>query len=433
MNGQTRTQTYPGLFQSQAEDAFRRDAAEAAQHGWFPTSQHWNGQALVVTYAYGPQPANRWGAPVGVPAPQAAPAQTPVVPAAAVVIGSAVAIAMGSFLPWGSVNAGLVRVEQSGMQGGDGWLFLILAGVLALGGWATLRGSTGRTWVTILVASVIVVGAALYEALHIATASILNEGQYGVSIQTGVGILLILAAGIVASLASFGVRKRRAVPLSAAAAAPAAAAPVVAGLQAPVPQAVAPEPAQSRSEGMSPVLVAGAAIVAIAIGGIAGMAMLGMGPFAGPRTVPIERIRPYVPDPTDAGPLLPTARPPAQAAGSQHEKLGDRAWAQVVKDPDAHVGERLQAWACITQFDAATGSDSFRGDASNKKLGEYEWFGADNALFSGTEAQVRRFVEDDVVAMDVTVLGSLTYDTQIGGSMTAPVFQVDAIKRAGSC
>lgn len=55
---QTHVRSYPGLFRSQAEDAFRRDASEAAGHGWHPVSQHWDGTELVVTYAYGPQPAS---------------------------------------------------------------------------------------------------------------------------------------------------------------------------------------------------------------------------------------------------------------------------------------------------------------------------------------------------------------------------------------
>ena len=54
MDGQTRTKSYPGLFRSQAEEAFRRDAAEAVGHGWQPTAQQWNGLDLVVTYTYGP-------------------------------------------------------------------------------------------------------------------------------------------------------------------------------------------------------------------------------------------------------------------------------------------------------------------------------------------------------------------------------------------
>jgi hypothetical protein len=43
------------------------------------------------------------------------------------------------------------------------------------------------------------------------------------------------------------------------------------------------------------------------------------------------------------------------------------------------------------------------------------------------------FVEDDMVVMNVTSLGSFSYDTQIGGNTTVPLFTVDKITRKGSC
>jgi hypothetical protein len=54
-------------------------------------------------------------------------------------------------------------------------------------------------------------------------------------------------------------------------------------------------------------------------------------------------------------------------------------------------------------------------------------------LFSGTEAQLADFVTDDIVIMNLTSLGSYSYDTQIGGNTTVPLFQVDSIGRKGSC
>jgi hypothetical protein len=43
------------------------------------------------------------------------------------------------------------------------------------------------------------------------------------------------------------------------------------------------------------------------------------------------------------------------------------------------------------------------------------------------------FVENDVVVMNVLSLGSLTYDTSLGGSETVPAFMVVNITRKGSC
>jgi hypothetical protein len=35
-----------------------------------------------------------------------------------------------------------------------------------------------------------------------------------------------------------------------------------------------------------------------------------------------------------------------------------------VKAPDNYIGDTYKLWGCITQFDAATGIDSFRAEAS---------------------------------------------------------------------
>lgn len=103
-----------------------------------------------------------------------------------------------------------------------------------------------------------------------------------------------------------------------------------------------------------------------------------------------------------------------------------------MKSPDTYIGKTYQVWACITQFDAATGADTFLGQASNKKR-EYWYSDGDNVLFTGTESQLADFVQDDVVVMNVRSLGSFSYDTQIGGNTTVPWFSVDKITRKGSC
>ncbi len=63
-----------------------------------------------------------------------------------------------------------------------------------------------------------------------------------------------------------------------------------------------------------------------------------------------------------------------------------------MKAPDDYFGKTYQVWACISQFDAATGADTFRGEASNKK--RTYWFSdGENSLFTGDVDQL-----DDIVA-----------------------------------
>jgi hypothetical protein len=103
-----------------------------------------------------------------------------------------------------------------------------------------------------------------------------------------------------------------------------------------------------------------------------------------------------------------------------------------VKAPDNYTGKTYQVWACITQFDAATGTDSFRGQASYGNQ-EFWYTDGDNAFFAGDEAALDDYVADDVAFMSVVVLGSYTYDTQIGGSTTVPWFEITHIAHKGSC
>jgi hypothetical protein len=131
-------------------------------------------------------------------------------------------------------------------------------------------------------------------------------------------------------------------------------------------------------------------------------------------------------EPTPESTVEPTPKPISYA------KLTDRQWAKIVKSPDDYVGTGYQVWACITQFDAATGRDAFRGQASNANE-EYWFSNGENAYFSGDESRLEDFVTDDLVFMKVTSLGSYSYDTQTGGSTTVPAFHVDAISAKGSC
>ena len=117
---------------------------------------------------------------------------------------------------------------------------------------------------------------------------------------------------------------------------------------------------------------------------------------------------------------------------TSYKALGKRGWQKVVKAPDNYLGNGYKVWACITQFDAATGDDTFRGDASYHKL-KY-WFNGDNSIFTGDASQLADYVQGDIVAMSVVSAGSFSYDTQVGGNTTVPAFLVVKIKRLkGSC
>jgi hypothetical protein len=117
-----------------------------------------------------------------------------------------------------------------------------------------------------------------------------------------------------------------------------------------------------------------------------------------------------------------------------YRKLSSRAFKQVAKDPDSYIGKTYYVYGEITQFDSATGVDTFRADLGYKKLRiSYGFVNySQNAILTGTESRLKKYVEGDCFTAKVTVLGSYSYDTQIGGNTTVPSFQVDSISRYGS-
>jgi hypothetical protein len=128
----------------------------------------------------------------------------------------------------------------------------------------------------------------------------------------------------------------------------------------------------------------------------------------------------------------PTASPERTAPPTVYAKLTARAWAKIVKAPDDYLGNGYQIWGCVTQFDAATGPDSFRAQASYQKQA-YWYSDGDNAYFTGAVEDLADIVADDVVLMNVISGGSYSYDTQTGGNTTVPSFVVTKISRKGSC
>ena len=138
------------------------------------------------------------------------------------------------------------------------------------------------------------------------------------------------------------------------------------------------------------------------------------------------------PDPTPTPKPTATPKPTPKPTPVEYKKLYDRSWRLVVKSPDDYIGRTYQVWACIWQFDAATGPDAFLGNAANKRL-EYWFSDGENASFVGDESQLSDFVEGDIVVMNVLVMGSYSYDTQAGGNTTVPSFIIEKISRKGDC
>jgi hypothetical protein len=121
-----------------------------------------------------------------------------------------------------------------------------------------------------------------------------------------------------------------------------------------------------------------------------------------------------------------TTKPVATKAPS-YKRLTAREWKKIAKSPDGHIGEHYVIYGVVTQFDAATGDEGFRADVDavhHAEAYDYET----NTILSGDAADLADLVEDDQFRAKVTVLGSYSYDTQIGGNTTAPQLSVDSIE-----
>jgi hypothetical protein len=122
------------------------------------------------------------------------------------------------------------------------------------------------------------------------------------------------------------------------------------------------------------------------------------------------------------------ATPPPPAPAEPYRKLSARDWQVIAKNPDAHIGERVIVHGRVTQFDAATGTTAFRASVDGvrqKQAYDYDT----NTMLGGDAADLEDIVVDDEFTAEVTVRGSLTYQTQIGGTTTVPVLLVETISR----
>ncbi|MFZ0530933.1 MAG: hypothetical protein WAL91_10385, partial [Propionicimonas sp.] len=142
----------------------------------------------------------------------------------------------------------------------------------------------------------------------------------------------------------------------------------------------------------------------------------------------VETTAEPAPEPT------PTETEPAAPAKKHYKTLSGRQFKLLVKDPDAYIGKTYVIYGEVTQFDAATGTDTFRADTGPKKLrisyGYVDY--PQNSFLSGTESKLKKLVQGDCFKAKVTVLGSFSYDTQAGGNTTVPLFEVNAISVYGS-
>jgi hypothetical protein len=119
---------------------------------------------------------------------------------------------------------------------------------------------------------------------------------------------------------------------------------------------------------------------------------------------------------------------PAKPKAKVYSKISERQWKRIAKNPDAYAGKSYTVYGVVTQFDSATGDSAMRADvAASNKAETYDY--DSNTILSSSLLASADIVQDDEFKAKVTVVGSYSYDTQIGGNTTVPMLQVDSITR----
>jgi hypothetical protein len=110
-------------------------------------------------------------------------------------LGGTAVVAVGSLLPWATVNAGFVTVSKAGTDG-DGvitLLFALVVGALALAKWKA--GLTRGIVITSLVLGLLILAIAAYDTVDIASA--VEETEFiEVRASVGIGLWLTLLGSI---------------------------------------------------------------------------------------------------------------------------------------------------------------------------------------------------------------------------------------------
>ncbi|MCP2360020.1 hypothetical protein HD597_007040 [Nonomuraea thailandensis] len=169
--------------------------------------------------------------------------------------------------------------------------------------------------------------------------------------------------------------------------------------------------------------------------GYAGLAvavvLLGLGLLAGL----VASTEPPASSGSTAAQVEQTPEPTKSAfRAADYRPLTTRGFDKLVKDPDAYADRQYVIYGEVRQFDAATGNDRFLANTGPVKLqasSGYTDF-EQNTELRGTKSRLADVVEGDLFQAYVTVIGSFSYETQMGGSTTVPAFTIDRIKVYGS-
>lgn len=140
---------------------------------------------------------------------------------------------------------------------------------------------------------------------------------------------------------------------------------------------------------------------------------------------------PQGPTATSPAASAPAAQPAAPLAPAQ--PITAHEWQKIAKDPAGHNGQRIVIYGEVTQFDASTGTGSFRANVDGIPHDSQSGFITypTNTMLDGDPSTLSDLVQGDTFKAEATVAGADTYTNTMGGSMTAPELTVTRITTTG--
>lgn len=129
-----------------------------------------------------------------------------------------------------------------------------------------------------------------------------------------------------------------------------------------------------------------------------------------------------------------SSQQPQTPSCTSYQALDSQTWLEIVKDPDSYDGQCYTVYGEVTQFDSSTGTSGFRANVGGvEETPEYGFVDyPTNTVLTGDASTLSSVVEQDLFTANVLVLGSYTYQTQIGGQTTVPQLQVNSIQVTGT-
>jgi hypothetical protein len=208
------------------------------------------------------------------------------------------------------------------------------------------------------------------------------------------------------------------------------ATPQYPGHQSPSTPIPTPAPVPTSKPWRTALILAVAAVTIVSLIGVAAAVTRNSATPVTSASSPTAQT-PVAPTSVNAAPAVTVApaRPPAPP-----KALTARDWAKIAKNPDARKGESIVVYGRVRQFDSATGTDTFRAEVDgvqHKSSYGYVDYETNTVLTRGG-ADLGDLVQDDLFKAEVTVIGSLSYDTTLGGTTTVPHLMVNKITVTGS-